>query len=71
LLVKDPLSSANSTIGTSATSTEDGQPQHNQQAEHPNMAVQQEVRRSKRTIQKPSKRIHTDLASERTLVLSD
>jgi hypothetical protein len=36
---------------------EDEQPQHNQQAEHPNMAVQQEVRRSKRTIQKPSKTI--------------
>jgi hypothetical protein len=28
----DEQSSANSTIGTSATSTEDGQPQHNQQA---------------------------------------
>ena len=52
----DEQSSANSTIGTSATSTEeDEQPQHNQQAEHPNMAVQQEVRRSKRTIQKPSR----------------
>ena len=49
-------SCANSTIGTSATSTEeDEQPQHNQQAKQPNIPVQKEVRRSKRTIQNPSR----------------